>query len=127
MPALVLDQPQARVAPDAKQRLPVNLEDGRAAIEQLYRDLQGIVAKDQEQDVMGIALPVLDAVLSGVRQLIPVGHPVLERLHDLISVETITAGEPIRASDALLVVGQVRAALPRPPPGKANDPPSWLR
>lgn len=103
----------------------MNLEQARSSIEQLYKDLAVIVEQDQEQDVLGIALPVLDAVLSGVRPLIPAGHPVLDRLHDLISVETITAGEPIRATDAKLVVGQVRAALPPPEPVRL-DRPSWL-
>jgi hypothetical protein len=88
-------------------------EEARQAISQLHIALYNITKKDQEQEVRGIALPVLDAVLSAVRGSLLDGDPVLATLPDLISPEAIEAGEPIRAVDALLVVGQLENALDR--------------
>jgi len=87
--------------------------EAHQAISQLHVQLINITSKDQEQEVRGIAMPVLDAVLSSVRGSLLEADPVLATLPDLISPEAIETGEPIRAVDALLVVGQLEIALDR--------------
>ena len=59
----------------------------------------------------GIAVPVVDAVISAARNVLPTDNPVVAAIHDVISVETIDEGEPIRAIDALYVVSQLEVAL----------------
>lgn len=62
-----------------------------------------------------MAVPVLDAVLTEAKAALG-GDPVVAVMRDVISPETIEAGEPIRALDALIVARQLHAALPKPPP-----------
>jgi hypothetical protein len=86
----------------------------RAQVDQLLGLLQGITAKDQEQEVRGIALPVLDEILVQAREMFR-DHPIIQRLYEVVSVETIREGEPVRAVDALQAVGAINAALgPKP-------------
>jgi hypothetical protein len=82
-------------------------------IARLHVQLGGIVARDQEQEVRGIALPVIDAVIAAARENMLLDDPVLAVLPDLISPETLAAGEPIRAVDAYLAVSQIEEALTR--------------
>jgi len=70
--------------------------------------------RDQEQEVQGIALPVLDAVIEEVKTAIG-DDPVVIAIAGIISADTIAAGEPIRAIDALLVAEQLNAAIGRRP------------
>jgi hypothetical protein len=91
----------------------VDLQEAKSAITRLHVQLGGIVSRDQEQEVRGIALPVLDAVLSAAREHLLLDDPVLASLPDLISPEALEAGEPIRAIDAFLAVSQVEEALNR--------------
>ena len=88
--------------------------DAQKRAKRLYRDLKQIVERDPEQEVQGIALPVLDACLSAIRS-VAADDPVLSTVQDVISAETIANGDPVRAVDALVVVGQVIAVIGSPP------------
>jgi hypothetical protein len=77
----------------------------------LRNHLQAIVDKDPEQEVQGLALPVLDAVLTEASRLLPAGDAVVEASRGLITPDTIAAGEPMRAVDLLLVADQLYQAL----------------
>jgi hypothetical protein len=92
---------------------------------QLRTTLDAITARDPEQEVKGIAVPVLDAVLASVRTLLP-DHPVVQAVREVISPEAIAEGEPVRAADALIVVDALLGALP-PPPAIYRNLPGRLR
>jgi hypothetical protein len=76
----------------------------------LFRSLEKIAERDPEQEVQGMALPVLDACLQAFK-----GHvsddPIVSAIREVISPESIEAGESVRAVDASLVAGQLAAAL----------------
>ena len=80
----------------------------------LIHTLETMTKRDPEQEVQGIALPVLDAALEDVKAALP-GDPVVAAVAGIISPETIEAGEPIRAVDALLVAEQLNAAIGHAP------------
>jgi len=81
----------------------------------LINSLQTLIKRDPEQEVQGIALPVLDAALTDVKQAMP-NDPVVRALVDLFSADFIGAGEPVRAADMLVVAQQLDAAIGFPPP-----------
>lgn len=81
-----------------------------AQLQQLHTDLHAISARDAEQEVMGLALPLVDKVLSEAKGLLPAGHGLATQIVDLVSVEGMDVEEGIRAADAVIVVGQVLAA-----------------
>jgi hypothetical protein len=84
-------------------------------IEALVETLQALTKRDPEQEVQGIALPVLDAVIESVRAALP-DDPVVKAVRGIVSPEQIALGEPIRAAEALLVAKQLDAAVgPYPP------------
>lgn len=91
----------------------MTLDDAKRAVARLHVQLGGIVAKDKEQEVRGLALPVLDAVVTAAREHLLPGDPVIDMLPDLISADAIAMGEPIRAVDAYLAVSQIEEALNR--------------
>jgi len=76
----------------------------------LVETLEALTKRDPEQEVQGIALPVLDAVIESVRAARP-NDPVVEAVRGIISAEHIASGEPVRAADALLVAKQLDAAV----------------
>jgi hypothetical protein len=83
-------------------------------IEALVETLETLTKRDPEQEVQGIALPVLDAVIESVRLVRP-DDPVVAAVRGIVSAEQIASGEPIRAADALLVAKQLDAVIgPRP-------------
>jgi hypothetical protein len=85
-----------------------------AHVRQLYADLDAIVQRDPEQEVLGVALPVLDGILAAARDhLLTVGSSggITSAMVDLISFHTVERAVPVRAVDTWLVVGQVLAAL----------------
>lgn len=84
--------------------------DAKQKIEALVETLEHLTKIDPEQEVHGIALPVLDAVIETVRQAKP-GDVVGEAVRGIISPEQIATGEPVRAADALLVAKQLNAAI----------------
>ena len=88
--------------------------EAKRQIAALTETLTIMMKRDPEQEVQGIALPVLDAVIEAVRQVRP-NDPVVQAVRGVISVEQIESGEPVRAADALLVAKQLDAVIgPRP-------------
>jgi hypothetical protein len=86
----------------------------KAKISALVRTLERLVDRDPDQEVQGIALPVLDAVIEAVRLVRP-DDPVVKAARSVISPEQIESGEPVRAADALLVAKQLDTAIGGPP------------
>jgi hypothetical protein len=84
-------------------------------VEALIRSLHAVLEKDPEQEVRGIAVPVIDAALDDIRAALG-RDPVVAAVSGVISPETIEAGEPIRAADALIVAEQLNAAIDSYPP-----------
>jgi hypothetical protein len=84
----------------------------------LVETLEPLTKRDPEQEVQGIALPVLDAVIEAVRAARP-DDPVVQSARGIITPEQIESGEPVRAADALLVAKQLDAAIGAYPPGVA--------
>jgi hypothetical protein len=84
--------------------------DAKRKIVALVETLETLTKRDPEQEVQGIALPVLDAVIESVRAARP-DDPVVEAVRGIISAEHIASGEAVRAADALLVAKQLDAAI----------------
>lgn len=84
----------------------------RRLANELYATLVILHDGDPEQEVTGIAVPVLDACLTELKRTLPNDDVVVAQIRDVISVEAIEAGEPIRAADALLLVSALRSRLP---------------
>jgi hypothetical protein len=81
------------------------------------RALEEVVKKDPEQEVMGMALPVFDAVIEAIKDELGKDNPVVAAIAGVISADMIGAGEPVRAADALLVAQMLDAEIgPRPMP-----------
>jgi hypothetical protein len=78
----------------------------------LRSQLRRITEADPEQEVRGIALPVVDEVIAGARDALG-DNPIAARIDDIISVEAIREGEPIRAVDMLILVEQLYEPLKR--------------
>ena len=91
----------------------MDLEEARRQLGNLKKTLEAVVDRDAEQEVQGMALPVLDAVISSIRELLP-ASAVVQAAREIISPETVELGEPVRAVDILLVVSQLEAAPPTP-------------
>jgi hypothetical protein len=85
----------------------------RDILRQLKGTLERLTQRDPDQEVTGIALPTLDAVVAQARDLVP-DSPVVSRIGDVISPNAVLTGEPLRASDALIVVDTLSGALRRP-------------
>lgn len=79
-------------------------------VEALINSLEALIRRDPEQEVQGIALPVLDAALDDVRVAIP-DDPVVRALVGIMSADFIGSGDPIRAADMLVVARQLDAAI----------------
>lgn len=86
----------------------------RQRVDALINSLLTLIKRDPEQEVQGIALPVLDAALTDVKRAMP-HDPVVQALVDLFSADFIGAGEPVRAADMLVVAQQLDAAIGHPP------------
>ncbi len=76
----------------------------------LYRDLERIAARDPEQEVRGMAVPVLDACLQAFKEFVP-DDPIVAAIRDVVSADAIAEGDPVRVVDAVLVAGQLAAAI----------------
>ncbi|MEX2556060.1 MAG: hypothetical protein WEB06_10545 [Actinomycetota bacterium] len=85
-------------------------QEVRRTLDALVGRLVLLAEKDPEQEVRGIALPVLDTVIGEAKRLLP-DHPVVLRFADLVSPENIETGEPIRAVDLLLALEALAEAL----------------
>jgi hypothetical protein len=69
----------------------------------LIKVLTPIVKRDPDQEVRGIAIPALDAVLEAVKAEIGLDNRVVAAIAGIITTEAIESGEPLMASDVLLV------------------------
>jgi hypothetical protein len=107
---LAHQRPQHRTVTTSQH--PAGEHDVGPPLRQHNRDLFAVVQRDPEQEIIGVALPVVDWVMSAARDLL--GHrrnPLSEAMVDLISPDTCGGGVPVRAIDAWIVVGQLLAAL----------------
>ena len=80
----------------------------------MRQQLSGLVDKDPEQDVRGIAIPVIDA-LGGEAKSFLGDDPVVARVEDVLSAEAFDGY--VRAADLLLVVRILEERVGKPPPG----------
>jgi hypothetical protein len=90
----------------------VDPHDAKRALRYLISDLRAISQKDQEQEVRGMALPVLDSVIEAAKEHV-VDDPVVQTIRAVISPEAVAEGEPVRAIDAMIVAQQLLQALER--------------
>jgi len=89
--------------------------DAKRRVEALIKSLRMLTQRDAEQEVQGVALPVVAAALQDIKASMP-DDPVVMTTVDLFSAEFIGMGEPIRAADMLVVAEQLDAAIgPYPP------------
>jgi hypothetical protein len=100
----------------------LGLEDAMKRLRSLRYRLSQMSSGDQEQEVQGMGLQVSDAVLNAAREWVPQGDPVIDRIQEVISVENIESGEPVRAVDLLIVVDQTMDALSNVKAQKAHQP-----
>src|SRR4051794_20852468 len=84
-------------------------ESARQRAWMLFRDLERISNQDAEQEVSGIAVPVLDALLDACKTFVG-DDPVVQAIDGLMTPEAVEDGH-VRAIDAALVVHQLAAAL----------------
>lgn len=80
-------------------------------ITSLIDALTTLTNRDPEQEVTGMALPVLDAVVEAVKDDIGRDNPVVRAVAGVISPEMIESGEPLRAADALMVAKMLDAEI----------------
>ncbi len=83
--------------------------EAKRRVEALIETLEPMVAKDSEQEIRGIAIPVFEATLDVLKEALP-DDPVVQKVIGAYEHEFAT-GEPVRAVDALLVVRQVDAGI----------------
>lgn len=97
----------------------MDAEQAKERLRWLIATLRDATQRDPEQEVQGIAIPVVDAVVAEAKKHVE-GDPVIDVVRDVISPEAIADGEPIRALDMLVVAQQLLMALdhhyPPPPP-----------
>lgn len=80
-------------------------------LRQLHTDLQRLVDRDPEQEVTGIAYPLVDAVISEARSWLPPSSSLRDQVREVISPDLIDSEDVrLRAADALIVVGQLLVA-----------------
>src|SRR5665213_2223778 len=89
----------------------LDVEQARTMLKNLRVTLEKVTTRDPEQEVRGMAIPVLDAAIGEVRALVP-DSPIIAQVSDIISPENVAGGEPIRAVDVLVVVDILLGALP---------------
>jgi hypothetical protein len=89
----------------------MSLDEVLEQVRQLNASLRRIADKDQEQEVLGMAIPVVDAVLAEGRTHLPEGDSILGAIRDVMSPESVEIGEPVRVLEVLLVVEQLEARL----------------
>lgn len=94
------------------------IEKARRILAELQASLRAIVDRDSEQEVRGLAVPVVDAAFGYVKEVLG-DDPVVSAIGGVISVEALASAEPLRASDVLLVVDAFLGALP---PKRRNPP-----
>lgn len=89
--------------------------DAKQRVEALIKSLRTLTQRDPEQEVQGLAIPVVAAALEAIKRSKP-EDPVVVALVDIFSADFISTGESIRAADVLIVAEQLDAAIGPPPP-----------
>jgi hypothetical protein len=87
----------------------VDREQARKRAWDTYKELRRISERDPEQEVQGLAVPVLDAVLKACAAHVP-EDPAVARLDDLMSPAVFETGS-LRAVDLAVVTHQLAQAL----------------
>ncbi len=87
--------------------------EAKRSVQALIEVLEPFVERDPNQDIRGIAVPLVEAGFDAVRAALP-GDPVVAALVVPCAHELET-GEPVRFADALLVANQLDAAIGEPP------------
>jgi hypothetical protein len=90
----------------------MDIDDARERLNNLYYNLGSIISKDQEQEIQGIAIPVIEAVIEEAKKLVP-HDPVVKVIDEWLTPALMGGQGSIRAVDAFLVVGQLLKALPK--------------
>lgn len=86
-----------------------SLQNAATRLRHLRATLQELAKKDPDQEVRGIAVPVVDAVIDHAKDALG-DDPIVGSIAGAMSAEAIGEGS-IRASDALIVVDQLLAAV----------------
>jgi hypothetical protein len=89
-------------------------QDAYSRIHRLTETLRPIASRDPEQEVRGMAVPVMFAVLEAAKVALP-NDPIVRAAWDQFSPELLIDEDPVRAVDALLVAEQLQEALYEPP------------
>lgn len=93
----------------------MDINMARKQVSQLHLTLERMNKTDPEQEVRGIAVPVMDAIIASAKEFVA-DDPIVVTIRDVISPESLD-DEHVRVFDALIVVGALREALgPAPPP-----------
>lgn len=85
----------------------LDAHQARTSLAQLQEDLRVIIAEDPNASVDGPAMTVIEAILLAAGETLP-EHPVVAALGPKIPFERI------QAKDALIIAGQLFAAIPEP-------------
>jgi hypothetical protein len=88
----------------------VDRDECRRRLWQLRSTLKEYAERDPDQEVEGMALPVVDAVLAECRRFVE-NDPIVRTIEDVISPENVYRGEGIRAADMRIVVEQLLQAI----------------
>jgi hypothetical protein len=81
----------------------------------LKTELKQMTKVAPEQDVRGMAIPVLDAVLEEAKGFLDANDPVVVRVESVLSAESFGAEEGVRAVDLLVVVTILLDRIGHPP------------
>lgn len=84
----------------------VDLREAHSRLDRLRATVREMASRDPEQEVRGMAIPVLDAIINASRGLIPDEDVVARVVRDIIDPDAVATGDlvEVRAIDALLVV-----------------------
>lgn len=87
------------------------MESLLARLTNLRDDLERLVDADPEQELDSPALELADATLVEAVDRLPKDSTLRAQVEHFISPTAVGANRPLRAADALVVIGQVRAAV----------------
>lgn len=76
----------------------MNLEDARFRVRALRDQLKDITVRDPEQEVRGLALPVIDSILTEARKNIMPSDPVIDAITGLITPQRLWRANPSELS-----------------------------
>jgi hypothetical protein len=85
--------------------------EAKKRVQGLIEALETLHKRDPEQEVGTFALPIFDEVVEAIKDDLGRDNPAVAAVAGIISPETVEAGEPIRAADALLVAKMLDAEI----------------